>query len=277
MPREQIKEGALVRLKSGTEGWVKGQVVEYFDVLPMAGGYIYGGGLAPGYKVHILEGKHKDETIRVPENYVEPYKTGREPLYPHVPGKREPLFPHVPKGRGEQLPATKKVGSFIIAHDYMGNLIITHTERTGEIFLQLESDRQTVYDILKKWELKEVEKGWSVQIKDTEPRASILAELWEISAQDQRLPQTIELLASTEGDPLRKFCCRICGECTPKELLEEGRFPDRIAWLRHHYKEKHPGMWGKMSPMTVEDGEPVSPEYRHLASLVREPLPKEAE
>jgi len=29
--------------------------------------------------------------------------------------------------------------------------------------------------------------------------------------------------------------------------------------------------------MTVEDGEPVSPEYRHLASLVREPLPKEAD
>jgi len=114
----------------------------------------------------------------------------REPLFPHRPEKREPQFPHVPKGRGEQLPATKKVGSFIIAHDHMGNLIITHTERTGEIFLQLESDRQTVYDILKKWELKEVEKGWSVQIKDTEPRASILAELWESSAQDQRLPQT---------------------------------------------------------------------------------------
>lgn len=57
--------------------------------------------------------------------------------------------------------------------------------------------------------------------------------------------ETIELLAETEGDPLRKFCCRICGECAPKELLEEGKFPERIAWLRHHYKEKHPGMWGK--------------------------------
>jgi len=57
---------------------------------------------------------------------------------------------------------------------------------------------------------------------------------------------SLELLASTEGDPIRKFCCRLCGECTPKELLEEGRFPDRIAWLRHHYKEKHPGMWGRI-------------------------------
>ena len=265
----------------------------------------------------------------------------KEPLYPHVPKKKEVRFPHEPKGRGEQLPATKKVGSFIIAHDYMGNLIITHTERTGEIFLQFESDRQTVYDILKKWELKEVEKGWSVQIKDTEPRASILAELWESSAKTQSLPQTtkkptrddvtvqswqerdrlgiwltdnrtdktfaewwddearqmfedgffkpgvpryatekpgrgfvesvldyaesvgllaggkylpqtselsastINLLAKTEGDPIRKFCCRQCGKCVPKDLLEEGRFPDRIAWLRSHYAANHPGIWGR--------------------------------
>ncbi len=94
--------------------------------------------------------------------------------------------------RGELLPATKKGGSFVIGHDYMGNLIITHTERTGEIFLQFESSRQLVYDILKKWELKEVENGWSVQVKDTEPRASILDELWESSAQPQSLPQAAE-------------------------------------------------------------------------------------
>jgi len=84
-------------------------------------------------------------------------------------------------------------------------------------------------------------------------------------------------LAKTEGDPIRKFCCRICGECAPLELLEVGKFLERISWLRQHYKEKHPGMWGKMSPMTVEDGELVSPEYRHLVGLVSEPLPKEAE
>lgn len=56
---------------------------------------------------------------------------------------------------------------------------------------------------------------------------------------------TINLLAKTEGDPLRKFCCRQCEECAAKELLEEGKFPDRIAWLRKHYSAKHPGMWGK--------------------------------
>ena len=114
----------------------------------------------------------------------------REPLHPHIPKKKEPLFPHRPKGRSEQLPATKKAGSFVIGHDYMGNLIITHTERPGDVFLQFEADRQVVYDILQKWELKEVEKGWSVQVKDMEPRASILDELWGSSAQPQRLPQT---------------------------------------------------------------------------------------
>ena len=96
--------------------------------------------------------------------------------------------------RGEKLlPATNKGGSFVISHDHMGNLIITHTERTGEVFLQFESDREIVYDILKKWELKEVDKGWSVQVRDTEPRASNLGELWASSAQPARRQRKDEL------------------------------------------------------------------------------------
>lgn len=60
-------------------------------------------------------------------------------------------------------------------------------------------------------------------------------------------PELVAELAITEGNPLRKFCCRQCGECAPPKLLEEGRFPDRIAWLRSHYKAKHPAMWQKHS------------------------------
>lgn len=59
-------------------------------------------------------------------------------------------------------------------------------------------------------------------------------------------PSTIDFLAMAEGNPLRKFCCRQCGECAPKELLAEGRFSDRICWLREHYKEKHPSIWGRL-------------------------------
>lgn len=45
-------------------------------------------------------------------------------------------------------------------------------------------------------------------------------------------------------DP-KKFCCSICRACAPEPLLERGRFLDRIAWLREHYKMSHPGKWGK--------------------------------
>lgn len=70
-PSGLIPNGTTVRLKSGTEGWVKGIIVDYYDVIPASGGVIYGGGVTPGYKVKMLEGKHKGEIIRVPLNYVE--------------------------------------------------------------------------------------------------------------------------------------------------------------------------------------------------------------
>jgi len=93
----------------------------------------------------------------------------------------------------------------------------------------------------------------------------------------EELPATIELLASTEGDPLRKFCCRQCGECAPPELLEEGKFPDRIAWLRSHYKATHPGIWGKrqlLPQVIIEGGGPVPDKYRWLIPFIgEEPLP----
>lgn len=76
-------------------------------------------------------------------------------------------------------------------------------------------------------------------------------------------PATIDLLAKTEGDPISKFCCRQCGECAPSELLEEGKFPERIAWLRKHYAEKHPGMWGK-SPAVIPT-EPSPPPSRTIS------------
>ena len=51
--------------------------------------------------------------------------------------------------------------------------------------------------------------------------------------------------SDTEGNPVSKYCCRECGDCAPEGLLEEGKFLERISWLRHHYQEKHPGIWGK--------------------------------
>ncbi|MBI2852743.1 MAG: hypothetical protein HYX84_06545, partial [Chloroflexi bacterium] len=44
--------------------------------------------------------------------------------------------------------------------------------------------------LLKKGEKKDLDAGWKIKIKQSEPRASILDELWESSAQPQRLPST---------------------------------------------------------------------------------------
>lgn len=44
---------------------------------------------------------------------------------------------------------------------------------------------------------------------------------------------------------LKKFCCRLCGDCAPEHLLKRERFFERIAWLREHYKAAHPGVWGR--------------------------------
>jgi len=234
--------------------------------------------------------------VRKPQN-----ESKKRPLYPHVPKNRQPQFPHVPKGRqpSEKLPQTlPQTGTcyanawrFLIKEEE-GELIhgtlFSGGRRMGHAWVETptgwvwEPETGNYFTVL----------GFKdafapvIESRYTAEEAAIMVartkHLGPWSEQERvqylgvRHPQTIELLASTEGDPIRKFCCRLCGECAPKELLEEGRFLDRISWLRGHYQAKHPGMWGKMSPMTVEDGELVSPEYRHLASLVREPLPKEA-
>jgi len=66
-------------------------------------------------------------------------------------------------------------------------------------------------------------------------------EFWKPEA----LAARVARLARTEGDPLSKFCCKFGDACAPAELLEEGKFPERIDWLRRHYSERHPGEWGK--------------------------------
>ncbi len=101
------------------------------------------------------------------------------------PKKRSVLY----GPRGERLlPQTRGKGKFVLKPDRMGNIIMTHTERTGDVFLQFESDKELVYGLLRKGERKDLDAGWLIEIQDTEPRASILDELWESSS---HLPQTI--------------------------------------------------------------------------------------
>jgi len=90
----------------------------------------------------------------------------------------------------ELLPRTKPIGRYSIRMYHIGNVIVTHTERPGRsIFLQFESDKELVFGLLKKPERTELDKGWSIEITDTDPRSSILNELWENSSEKDLLTQ----------------------------------------------------------------------------------------
>jgi len=252
------------------------------------------------------------ESWLAPQVRVARKKTGREPLYPHLPKSRGPLFPHVTKSQVGKLPQTKAAekcfwveqnpgGSWAIVEAWPGGVVRSPFDTKEEAIkreeeiadfeqwkvrrvLSPQEKSPKQYEALKRlypYIIIQYQEGGDLIARELIPvkgRPGFnLGELYIITADGQviREPQIATMtLASTEGNPVSKYCCRLCGECAPPELLGEGRFLDRISWLREHYKEKHPGMWGKMTPMTVEDGERVPPEYRHLAGLVDEVPPK---
>lgn len=182
---------------------------------------------------------------------------------------REPLYPHVPKSKLRQ-PTTIWPPFQKFLDDVQASI---KDERAGYYFYQGMSTTASELG-MKEW-ASTLERMANDENRHRTSLEGILQEVEGLSL------STINLLAKTEGDPIRKFCCRLCGECAPPELLEEGRFPDRIAWLRSHYKSKHPGIWGKSNigklPQTTERGELIPPQYRDLVGWISEPLPREAE
>lgn len=40
--------------------------------------------------------------------------------------------------------------------------------------------------------------------------------------------------------PLKSFRCSICGASAPRKYLADGKFAERMAWLRRHRKRRHP-------------------------------------
>ena len=99
------------------------------------------------------------------------------------PEEKPPLLPQVSPGC--------TTARYEIEMDRMGNIIITRSEDPGkDVFLQFESDKTLVHELLKKGEKRDLDAGWQVNIKRSEPRAPVLDELWESSAQPQRLPPT---------------------------------------------------------------------------------------
>ncbi len=99
-------------------------------------------------------------------------------------------YPLPERGSGQQRqPATKLMGDFILNQDRMGNIIITYTLDVGKsVFLQFDADKELVYDILTEEEREDLDAGWRIEIRDDEPRATMLQELWEVSAQAEPSP-----------------------------------------------------------------------------------------
>jgi len=198
----------------------------------------------------------------------------KKPMYPHVPMKKEPQFPHVTASQNPEPPFIKigervryiRKGGKSRRDDWPEGAWLEYgvegvvTEfRPASPAVIVKGER---FEAIEPWAVVTLDNGGSTVIDPDEEGTH-----WERIG-------SIDLLARTEGDPISKYCCSICGYCAPEELLEEGRFLDRITWLRLHYNQKHPGKWGTsgLQPATI----PVSSEYRRLLGWVDEPLPPEA-
>ena len=68
----------------------------------------------------------------------------------------------------------------------------------------------------------------------------------------------------------------ICPICKKVIKIPQYNVVTRSDALKEHLKREHSKHPLLLPQVTVEGGEPVSPEYRHLVNLVSEPLPKDA-
>ena len=205
----------------------------------------------------------------------------KEPLYPHVSKKKGPLFPHRP---GSTIPEqTKSLKYFwveknlpyttwAIVEAWLGGTVRSPFKTKEEAVKREEEIAEGIwkikqvpspqekfpkqYEALKKlypYEFIEYHDDGDLTIQLLVPqkgkrwpvpfRELVKSDVIVVTTDGRTFKE--ELLAKTEGNPISKYCCRKCGECAPPELLGEGKFLERISWLRHHYQERHPGIWGK--------------------------------
>jgi len=141
---------------------------------------------------------------------------GKEPLYPHVP--RGTRVIHSPEDLARILEAEAKEEEET-AKNY--KKLAARAEALGAEHIARQLDEIAEQELRHAKILKALVLGLTSGVGD------------------------VSQYAKMEENPIRKFCCRLCGECAPSELLEEGRFLDRISWLKRHYFQKHPGVWGK--------------------------------
>jgi hypothetical protein len=74
-----MKKGDVVEAKSGTQGWVKGIIVDVVDIYTTVPSKLHPGIITQGqigYMVRFTEGKHAGEVIKLPDNYLRLAKGG---------------------------------------------------------------------------------------------------------------------------------------------------------------------------------------------------------
>jgi len=128
--------------------------------------------------------------------------------------------------RGERLLPHTKPAEYEIETDRMGNIIITCSNDPGkDVFLQFESDKAFIYDLLRKGEKKDLDAGWPIRIKRTEPRASVLDELWQSSAQPQKsiTPAVVKPTGTCYADAWRFLIKEGEGELIHGTVFSGGR------------------------------------------------------
>lgn len=105
-------------------------------------------------------------------------------------------------GGAMKTPMKKKPEHFIINEDRNGNVTISHSKEIGEAIFQFEQDKESIYELLKPSERKELNGGWDVEIPDNQPRASTLQELFELgdSQRAEMLGISVETLKQAEKE-----------------------------------------------------------------------------
>ncbi len=128
---------------------------------------------------------------------------------------------------GERLlPQTRSAARYEIETDRMGNIIVARSDDPGkDVFLQFESDKALIYDLLRKGEMKDLDAGWPIRIKRSEPRASVLDELWECSAKPQQsvIPAVVKPTGTCYADAWRFLIKEGEGELIHGTVYSSGR------------------------------------------------------
>jgi len=201
-----------------------------------------------------------------------------EPLYPHVPKSRQPQFPHVSKGKVDWAE---------------GKLLFQQSvKRDGVLYQVWERARYTPSRIkIVRGEIRpyinwiqEAEEDWPIMLSDGFIYYSIYPEekegrILDIMTTIRRIGLGRNLVAVAEERMRQYGVIKVSGSSHPSQQVARA-FWSNMGYTFQDSEMQKTLLWGKdiekLPQVTIEGGGPVPPQYRHLVSLVSEPLPKDA-